>query len=213
MRTDNIAIETYKYFSTLEGNQYIASEFALKVILEIIHNYKVKNVLELGVGIGSISYSVFEYAQNSKRDIHYVATETNSFCLDVLPRYLNKFYDKLTIYNEINELSRKDKFDVIIIDGKDENMEFLEKLISKNGIIIIEGFRINQLKIIRDIFPNSIYTRVISNYMNPVYGPISSNHYAGGVQLIFVNPTLKQKMNYLSYRVGTAVKYRLRALK
>lgn len=42
MRTDNIAIETYRYFSTLEGNQYIASEFALKVILEIIHHNKVK---------------------------------------------------------------------------------------------------------------------------------------------------------------------------
>lgn len=213
MRTDNIAIETYRYYSTLEGNQYIASEFALKVILEIIHHYKVKNILELGVGIGSISYSVFEYAQNSKRDIHYVGTETNSFCLDVLPKYLNEFYEKLTIYNEIRELSDKDKFDVIIIDGKDDNMEFLEKLISKNGIILIEGFRINQLNFIREIFPNSIYTRVISNYKNPVYGPISPDNYAGGVQLIFVDPTLKQKMNYLTYRIGTAIKYRLRALK
>lgn len=125
--------------------------------------------MELGVGIGSISYSVFDYAQNSKRDIHYVGTETNSFCLDVLPKYLKEFYEKLTIYNEIRELSDKDKFDIIIIDGKDDNMEFLEKLISKNGIILIEGFRINQLNIIREIFPNSIYTRVISNYKNPVY--------------------------------------------
>jgi len=213
MRIKNTAVETYKYFSGLEGNQHIASEFALEKIIEIIINYKIKNVLELGLGIGSISYSVQEFLKKNNQNINYIGTETNAFCLGVLPKYLKEHYDKIKIFDSLNEVPLAEKFELIIVDGKDENLLKIEKIILNRGIIIIEGDRTPQLEFIRDVFPNSKYVRLISNYKSPEYGPFSSNDWCGGIQLVFVNPSIIQNLNYLYYKGITAYRYRVRAIK
>ena len=210
MNNKDIAVQTYKYFATLEGNQCIATEFAIKVILDIIEDYNAKNILEMGVGIGAISFGILDYAKINKKNLNFVGTEANDFCLKVLPQYLKEHYSKIKLFYAVNSVSSDELFDVIIIDGIDDNMNKVEKIISKNGIIIIEGDRQPQLAIIKNIFPNSRYTRVISNYKNPDYGPIYSDHFCGGVQLIFTNPTIKQKLDFYIYKIKTAVKYRLR---
>lgn len=213
MSHQNVAVTTYKYFSDLEGNQYIASEFALKTILKVVENYKVKNILELGVGIGCISFCLLKFSVENKLNINYIGTESNEFCLKVIPNYLKEYYKKIQIFDELKEVKSDEKFEIIIIDGKDENIKEVESLIANNGIIIIEGDRIPQLNIIRDMFPKSIYTRIISNNKNPNYGPIPATHYSGGVQLIFINPTFKQKSEYWFYRIRTSLYYKLRAFK
>ena len=155
MNNKDIAVETYKYFSTLEGNQCIATEFAMKVILTIVDDYKAKNILEMGVGIGAIAYSVLEFAKVNKKEFNYVGTEANEFCLKVLPEYLKDYYPKIKIIAGVSDVSDEESFELIIIDGKDDNINKVEKIISKNGIIIIEGDRQPQLAIIKNIFPNS----------------------------------------------------------
>lgn len=213
MFNQNVAVATYKYFSYLEGNQYIASEFALKAIQKVVENYNAKNILELGVGIGCISFCVLKLSSENNLNINYVGTESNEFCLKVLPNYLKEHYTKIQIFAELKDVKSNQKFDIIIIDGKDENIKEVESLIATNGIIIIEGDRIPQLNIIRSIFPKSVFTRVISNERNPNYGPIPPTHYSGGVQLIFVNPNFKQKLDYWFYKTRTALYYKIRAFK
>ncbi|MDN3676715.1 hypothetical protein QWY90_05245 [Flavobacterium paronense] len=213
MSNQNVAVATYKYFSDLEGNQCIATEFALKIILKLVKNYKAKNILELGVGIGCISFCVMKLSSDNNLNINYVGTESNEFCLKVLPNYLKEHYTKIQLFAELKDVKSIEKFEIIIIDGKDENIKEVESLIATNGIIIIEGDRIPQLNIIRETFPKSIYTRVISNSRNPNYGPIPSTHYSGGVQLIFVDPNFKQKLDYWFYKTRTALYYKIRAFK
>jgi hypothetical protein len=208
----NIAIETYKYFSKLDGNQHIASEFALKKVLEIIENYKINNVLELGLGIGSISYCILEFSKELNNKINYIATESNEFCLEVLPKYLKDHFDKIQIFDNLSEVVSKEKFDLVIIDGKDENLLRIKSMVSNRGIIVIEGDRIPQLELIRNSFPSSLYIRLISNYKSPEYGPFPSG-WCGGIQLVFVNPTFFQKINFIYYKIITVVRYRLRAIK
>ncbi len=48
----------YKKFSTVEGNQHIASLFALTKIIDCVQLNKPKSILEIGLGIGSVSYTV-----------------------------------------------------------------------------------------------------------------------------------------------------------
>jgi hypothetical protein len=213
MRVKNSAIQTYKYFSGLEGNQHIASEFALKKIIKIIDHYKIKNILELGLGIGSISYCILDFSKGINTKINYIGTESNEFCLEVLPKYLNDHFDKMQIFDDLNNVISKEKFDLVIIDGKDENLFKIKNMISNSGIIIIEGDRIPQLELVRNSFPNSLFTRLISNYKNPEYGPFLSSDWCGGIQLIFVNPDLYQKINFIYYKITTSIKYRLRAIK
>lgn len=212
MGNQNIAIETYKYFSKLEGNQHIASEFALKKIIDIIKNYKIKSVLELGLGIGSISFCIIEFSKEFNKQLEYTGTESNEFCLEVLPKYLKENFDTIQIFNGLNQVPNNKKFDLVIIDGKDENLIEVKKIIPDRGIIVIEGDRIPQLELIRSSFPNSLYTRLISNYKSPKYGPFSSNEWCGGLQLIFVNPNYRQKLNFIYYKIITSMRYRLRTI-
>lgn len=212
MNTHKIATDAYKYFSNLEGNQHIASEFALKSILDIISVHKPIRTMELGLGIGSIAYSVLKFATDAKQGIIYFGTESNEFCLNVLPKHLKDYFSIVQIFNSLQDISITEKFDVVIIDGTDENLVMVRNMIAKNGIIIIEGERLSQLKSIRTIFPNSVYTKVISNYRNPKYGPFSAKNFSSGIQLLFINPGWKQKLNFWKYKFRTALNYRLRAL-
>ncbi len=212
MKKDVIAIATYKYFSGLEGNQHIASEFALKKLNEIIHNFKVKSILELGLGIGSISYSVLEFSSKINNPVKYIGTESNDFCLSVLPNYLKLHFNKIRIFEKLDDVPATQKFDLVIIDGKEENLIKLKNLMSEKGIIVIEGDRLPQLEMIKEIFTKSLYTRVVSNYRSPNYGPFPSNDWCGGIQLVFINPDWQQKMSFIKYKIYTAINYRLRTV-
>jgi len=59
----NLAIQNYKRFCEMEGSDCIASEFALETILKIIKIFNVNAILELGLGIGSISDTVLKYSE------------------------------------------------------------------------------------------------------------------------------------------------------
>lgn len=213
MRIDKSAAATYKYFSTLEGNQHIASLFALSFINKLIGKFQIKSVLELGLGIGSICHSIHHYCERKDIKLNYAGTETNLFCLGVLPEYLKDYFNGLKVYPNLNQMPNQTKFDLVIIDGKEENLIKVKSLIANHAVIVIEGDRLPQLEIIRKTFPGAYYVRVISLLKNPDYGPFSSSHWCGGVQLIFINPTFKQILFYLHRRLLTSINYRLRKVK
>jgi len=213
MTKDKSAVETYKYFSTLDGNQYIASEFALSFINHLIGKFQIKSVLELGLGIGSICYSIHDFCERNDIDMRYAGTESNTFCLGVLPVYLKGYFKSLQVYPNLNQIPNDSNFDLVIIDGREENLFNVKRLTTKQGVIVIEGDRQPQLEIIRKTFPKAKYVRVISLSKNPPYGPFSSSHWCGGVQLVFINPSFRQKLYYFYLKISTVIKYKLRKLK
>lgn len=106
MGQEDIAITNYKRFCTLEGSDYIASEFALSTILRIIKEFNVSNILELGLGIGSVSDTILKFSKISNFTIKYFGTEKNEFSLKVLPQNV-KDYNKIHIYSELNQIKKK----------------------------------------------------------------------------------------------------------
>ena len=119
--------------------QHIANLFAIEKVLDIIEFNKPKRILEVGLGIGSISYSVIDYLSNNKADFEYFGTEANEFCLNQLPKNLKNHYSKVKLFSNIEEIYTKEKFDLIIIDGSDSSIEKICDLIKNNGTIFIEG--------------------------------------------------------------------------
>ncbi|TDD75970.1 hypothetical protein [Flavobacterium caseinilyticum] len=103
MKDSNLAEKNYKRFCGLEGSEYIASEFALETILKIIKIFKVHTILELGLGIGSISDTVLKYSKKANHTIGYVGTEKNDFCLNALKSNVLDF-DKIELYAELNQI-------------------------------------------------------------------------------------------------------------
>lgn len=212
MNYKKIAEDNYKRFSTIEGNQYIATEYALKTILRLIEDFKVSSVLELGLGIGSISDTIFKYADANKTNIFYTGTEANEFCLEALPKNV-PHYDKIHLYSDLSEVKRDRKYGLIIVDGSDEALNSIVDFATSNTAVFVEGWRGSQLNMIKEKFPNSSRVEIISYYKNPLCGPFDSTVWAGGGQLIFLDPSPSQKFYTLKEKIMTNLKYKLRKLK
>lgn len=213
MKKKQLASLNYKRFCSLEGSDFIASEFALEVILNIIDRFQVKEILELGLGIGSISDTVLKHSASAKKGIHYVGTEKNEFCLNALKNNVLDF-DKIELYSELKAIQNQ-KFDLIIIDGLDDSIRNVASYCKQNTIIFIEGDRKAQTDIMVDLFPKHKYVNVITLMKSKPYahGTCSQSNYVGGGQLIFTNTNLSMKMYWFKQKVATFIKRRIRILR
>jgi protein-L-isoaspartate O-methyltransferase len=209
MNLKKIALEKYIEFSQYEGSQHIAKEHSVYRILQLLKNEKAKNVLEVGLGIGTIYSAVRKYDKN----ITYFGTENNVFCLKSLKINLSGDYNSLVIYNSIEGVSFNNKLDVVIVDGKDKSFNSVKKIIKTNGVIIIEGDRNDQQEEVRKLFPNSKDVHIISLKKNSSAGFFDSNHYQGGVKIIYINPTTKQNINWIAQKISTKLKYIIRIIR
>jgi len=209
MTNQQYAEKYYKVFSKAEGNQHIASLFAIKKVLDIIELNQPKNILEIGLGIGGFCYSIVEYLDKDKKAYNYYGTEKNEFCLSQLPINMGVKYKKLHILKDISEVDKNKKYDLVIIDGSDDSLDDIKHVIAEHGVIFIEGDRSIQVETIRRLFPNHVFTQTVSNYKDPEYGPFDSSAWSGGGKLIYVNPTSKQKNNYYFEKLKTSFRQRI----
>ncbi|MEY3499224.1 MAG: hypothetical protein RL308_893 [Bacteroidota bacterium] len=209
MKNRKYAEKYYKYFSKAEGNQHIANLFAIEKILDIVEFNKPKRILEVGLGIGSISYSIIDYLKEKKLSFEYYGTEANEFCLNELPKNLQNNYSSIKLFSNIEEIKTEEKFDLIIVDGSDISIEKIYNLITNNGTIFIEGDRKNQLTILLKLFPKFKFVHTISNYKEPDYGPFTTENWSGGGKLIYINPTLRQKINWLNEKIISSYRNRI----
>lgn len=210
MNLKTFSTSQYKVFCQAEGSQHIVSEYALYHILKLIKQYSVKSILEVGLGIGTISGSILKYAEKSKHNLICKGTENNSFCLGQIPQNLGNNYKDLMVYSEIEKIDREAKFELIIIDGAENNLEMVKDLLKTKGIIVIEGDRSTQEKTIKNIFPNAKYVHLISLKRNGEYSVKYSKNYQGGLKVLFVNPDLKQKLHWAFLKVNSAIKVQIR---
>ncbi|WP_163400276.1 hypothetical protein [Flavobacterium fluviatile] len=210
MKVKKLATDNYKLFCSLEGSDYIASEFALETLLKLITVFKIKKILEIGLGIGSVSDTILKLDKKKDLKIDYYGTEMNQFCLEALQKNVFDF-KKINLFSEIKDIPNE-KFNLIIIDGSDDNLNFIKEKSEKTTIFFVEGDRKSQTEKILEIFPNHLYVNVITLKKNPPYAHEGrdSNTYIGGGQLIFINPTLKMRIYWLKEKVATFIKRKIR---
>jgi hypothetical protein len=208
MNYKDVSSQTYKKFSFLEGNDYIAGDYALEVILKLIKDFKIKSILELGLGIGSISDAVLNYAKYNGLDIKYVGTESNTFCLNALKSNVDE-YKSIELYRDLIEISEDKRFDLIIIDGSDDGIKQLANSANKHGVVFIEGGRASQIKVIKDTYNNALIAEVISARKPPNYGP-ARQKWTGGGSLIFIDSNNYQRCYWFAEKTKTYIKRRLR---
>jgi hypothetical protein len=206
MRRNEQQTTLYQSFSAAEGNQHIASEYAIENLNRLVQKFQVQRILEVGLGIGSISGIVLALNRN-KTKLDYLGTEANDFCLKALPENLKEDYSRLKIYSNLTEIPSVTKFDLIIIDGKDQNLKVIEGLISKNGLIAIEGDRMPQQDSLQELFPNHKYVHLISLKKNKSYSHFPAEHWQGGLKIIFIDPTGFQKLWWVKEKISTKLKY------
>jgi len=210
MNIKKLAAQNYKNFCSYEGSDYIASEFALETLLKLVTFFKIKKILEVGLGIGSVADTILKLNQKEDLGIDYVGTEMNEFCLNALKKNVIHF-EKIQLFSEIKQVPSKN-FQLIIIDGSDESLNFVKEKIDKKSIFFVEGDRKEQTQKILNLFPNHLYVNVITLKKNPSYAHEGRdlNSYIGGGQLIFINPTLAMKIYWFKEKIGTFFKRKIR---
>ena len=114
----------YQSFCEAEGSQHIASEYAIEKINGLVGKFRIKGILEVGLGIGSISGILLAVNRN-KSELDYSGTEANDFCLGALPKNLKEDYNRLQKYSDLTKIPANKKFDLIIIDGKDHKLQII----------------------------------------------------------------------------------------
>ncbi len=205
-----LAVQHYRRFAGCDGNQHIASEFALEQLLLVVRRWRPRDVLEIGLGIGSISYSVMSGYRLHGQGVRYCGTERNPFCLSELRRNLGELFPKLEVFPDVTSIPAARRFDLVIVDGQDPALSRLGALVKKRAIIFVEGDRRDQFTLLRDVFPNSLAYRTVSLRRNPRYGPISADHWSSGCHVAFVDPDMPQTLSYLMNRMSSSLKYRVR---
>ena len=210
MKQYNIVFEK---FGQKEGSQHIAARFALKGLEEIIKKKNIKTVFEFGIGIGTIPYLI----GSLDNKIRYYGTEDNEFCLNALKENLplselNIEFNLLKKYDDFNE---NITFDLIIIDGKFDDIEFIQKIVHKKTIIFVEGDRASQQEFIQRVFPFALKNRIVCMTKNqkdsPFYKEVN-NSFEGGYTIFSLSTDFISKMSWFKTKLETAIKYRLREI-
>lgn len=183
MNLKQFAHTQYKQYCLAEGSQHIVSEFALFHILNLIKKYGFKRILEVGVGIGTISGSLIKFSKEEGLDIGFTGTEANDFCLSQIPRNLGQDFSQLDLYPGVSALPREQKYDLIIVDGSEQNLDEIKPKMIPGGVVVIEGDRKDQVEIIKDIFPKSEYAHLISLNKNREYSVKKSEDFQGGLKV------------------------------
>lgn len=212
MNLKSFTNQEYKRYCLADGSQYIVSEFALWYILKLIEKYNIEKILEVGVGIGTISGSILKYAKLQDLRIEISGTEENTFCLAQIPYNLKSEYTDLKIYRDLKNLPDGVQYELIIIDGSEENLSEIKYMITSHGLVVIEGDRAGQVKLIRQFFPNSKSVQIISLARNGEYSVKKTGDYQGGLTVVFTDPSLRQFFHWLILKIMTKLKIYKRKL-
>lgn len=200
----------YKRYCKAEGSQHIVSEFALMNILKLIKRYRLKNILEVGVGIGTISGSILKYARKNDLNINCIGTEANNFCLNQIPLNLQEDFKSLDLYHNIPVIPHSIKFDLIIVDGAELYLEDIKTKLKSRAIVVIEGDRSEQVEVVREIYPQSRYVQLISTEKNGDYSVKRSEDFQGGLKVIFTDPDLTQLIHWSYLKLKAKIKFKQR---
>lgn len=209
MDIKKIADAIYIEFSNYEGSQHIAGQYALYRILELVEKYQCSSILEVGLGIGTLPSMILE---NAKRPMTYTGTEANAFCLESLKKNLSpKVYETLDIYENLSHALQKDQiFDFVTIDGKFDEFDSMASKLSKHAIIVVEGDRMDQVKIVQKHFPHSKFVHLVSAEKNHPDGVFEADSWQGGVKVFFVNPSPSQWIYWVQGKLKSRSNYKKR---
>jgi len=136
--------------AVVDGNVGIASECSIRGIIEVIAHKKPNCILELGSGIGTMTYAVLKtcgHFRSSAGFPEFYTIENHPFCLSQMAINLQEFEGRYHVLNSALPLRESGmEFDFIIVDGggdhpSDMGGMSLEGLVGEGAVVMFEGSR------------------------------------------------------------------------
>src|SRR5262245_10272146 len=99
----------FETFKAKEGSEHLANRVAIEAVLQTVRQLKPRKVLEIGAGIGTVSYAVLKHT-----DAELVAVEHNEFCRQEMRKNLAGLRSYTVCdYGDI----RPQQYDLVVVDG------------------------------------------------------------------------------------------------
>lgn len=106
------AAAIHRHFMSLAGPEHIATIANIQTIVSLCEHEKPERILELGGGIGALSYAMLKHS-----DAYVDIYEDDDFCKDELQKNLKEFDGRFSIIPNYRILPPHRAYDFIIIDG------------------------------------------------------------------------------------------------
>lgn len=137
---------THSIFSKKENSEHIATPVSLEALSIILKKHRPQRILEIGGGIGTLSYHILKYS-NANLDVY----EDLPFCVDALKNVLAPYGGRYKLIETYNDFSPSyDYYDLVIVDGGPKGfMREITNKLSNFRVIYIDGNRETQRKALR----------------------------------------------------------------
>jgi len=159
---ERFAKEVYERFRAKPGSARIASAFALAYLAALLRERKPRSVLELGAGIGTVTWALLAHPAGVER---VVATEDVPFCLDQLEHNLDQeMKNRLHIITKSEEFaSVQGPFELLIIDGV-WDWEAVAARLREGSACFVEGQRKRERADLREVLRRRNLDCVLTPY-------------------------------------------------
>lgn len=154
-----LAHEVHSKFSSAVGSDQIATQNALRWIGLLASSRNRLSVLEIGGGIGTISYFITRLSTPIDR---YVVVERDSWCRSNFKLHLGD--SRIDLVNDVDSIGENLVSNLIIIDDLLDSSETKQVLRTLDaGIIVVEGHRFRQrLEICKRLISSKKFFKYVS---------------------------------------------------
>lgn len=195
----------YHTFKSLPGSDYIASEYAIDQLIEWVRKIRPQRVLEVGSGIGTLTFTLCSLKQ--ERAFELITIEWNDFCREALRQNLAGQQGDYQHILSPEALDETKNFDMVVIDGGEQNARFISNL-APRAVIFIEGFMDKKRNLIKNTYAQK-RPYVFCNFRSP--------DRKKGIWIFRFEPTLSEKINFAARnfynRIYSGIKRRLSSVK
>lgn len=142
MKNIESASQIWKLFKAKPGSQHIASITAISALKNWLKVEKPLNVLEIGSGIGTLTYTIIKSLDSipSKAKYTLICVEDNEYCRNELRTNLSNYADRFIVIRNISELPvDANDFAFVITDGGSHQDASLFSRLGASAFIFVEG--------------------------------------------------------------------------
>jgi len=154
-----LAADIHRVFSAKPHSQHIASKFALAHLAAILRTHKIESVLEIGAGIGTMTYLLLSMLPDSAA---VECTEDNEICLSSLDANLpREMRSRLIIHRHAHLVAGA--FDLVVIDGAVNGVT--ASVFKAGSVCFAEGKRTKERRTIQQRLKECQMACAFTNYL------------------------------------------------
>ena len=146
----NTAAEIHALFQGLPGADHIASEFAIRVLQVALWTHQPRRILEVGGGIGTLSWVVADYLTYLSEYAEAVVVEDDPWCRTQWGQNMARWRQRPTLFDKIPVY---EFYDLVVLDGDQMPSEGWACL-APRAIVFVEGNRRAQRARLRQYLTN-----------------------------------------------------------